>query len=316
VRRARRVREVKKLLSRKGPGIVFAMIQKMQDRDLDDLGPDDEVGDLGLLNEDESILVMVDEAHRSHTNTHSTATSSRRSPTAPASASPARRSSWARRSAPTTIFGEFIDRYTIKEAEEDGATVPILYEGRTAEGAVSDGRDLDQLFEDLFHGPLEAEREAIKRKYGTKGSVFEAERLIEAKAADMLRHYVEHILPNGLKAQVVAYSRRAPSAIKRPSRRRGTSWWRRRSRWTSTRGPARRPGALKEAEEDPSCRAGLARARRLLKQLEFAAVISPDNNDPRSGGSGATREDREPHRGENALQEASPRPREDDDRSE
>ena len=36
------------------------------------------------------------------------------------------------RSAPTTIFGEFIDRYTIREAEADGATVPILYEGRTA----------------------------------------------------------------------------------------------------------------------------------------------------------------------------------------
>ena len=28
------------------------------------------------------------------------------------------------------IFGEFIDRYTIKEAEADGATVPVLYEGR------------------------------------------------------------------------------------------------------------------------------------------------------------------------------------------
>ena len=30
------------------------------------------------------------------------------------------------------IFGEFIDRYTIREAEADGAIVPILYEGRTA----------------------------------------------------------------------------------------------------------------------------------------------------------------------------------------
>jgi len=38
------------------------------------------------------------------------------------------------------IFGEYIDRYTIKEAENDGATVPILYEGRTAEGAVKGRR--------------------------------------------------------------------------------------------------------------------------------------------------------------------------------
>ena len=68
VERARNVRQVKRKLSRKGPGIVFAMIQKYQDRDLDQLTPGDEVGDLGLLNDDEAILVMVDEAHRSHSN--------------------------------------------------------------------------------------------------------------------------------------------------------------------------------------------------------------------------------------------------------
>jgi type I restriction enzyme R subunit len=37
----------------------------------------------------------------------------------------------------------------------------------------------------------------------------EAEHLIDAKARNMLRHYVENILPNGFKAQVVAVSRRA-----------------------------------------------------------------------------------------------------------
>jgi type I site-specific restriction-modification system R (restriction) subunit len=37
------------------------------------------------------------------------------------------------------IFGEFIDSYTIKESEADGATVPVLYEGRTGRGAIKDG---------------------------------------------------------------------------------------------------------------------------------------------------------------------------------
>ena len=37
----------------------------------------------------------------------------------------------------------------------------------------------------------------------------QTEELIAAKADDMMRHYVEHILPNHLKAQVVAYSRLA-----------------------------------------------------------------------------------------------------------
>jgi len=53
------------------------------------------------------------------------------------------------------------------------------------------------------------ELEAIKQKYATKGHLLEAERLIAAKARNMLRHYVENILPNGFKAQVVAVSRRA-----------------------------------------------------------------------------------------------------------
>src|SRR5205823_1618266 len=49
----------------------------------------------------------------------------------------------------------------------------------------------------------------IKAKYATSGNVLEAEKLIVAKAADMLRHYVDAVLPNGFKAQVVATSRLA-----------------------------------------------------------------------------------------------------------
>ena len=43
--------------------------------------------------------------------------------------------------------------FELQDAELDGATVPILYEGRTADGMVKDASGLDQLFEDLFrHG--------------------------------------------------------------------------------------------------------------------------------------------------------------------
>jgi type I restriction enzyme R subunit len=107
------------------------------------------------------------------------------------------------------IFVDFIDRYTIKEAEADGATVPVIYEGRTAEGAVKDGATLDGLFEDMFRDRTEDELEAIRKKYATKGNILEAPALIAEKARDMLRHYVTNLLPNGYKAQVVAYSRLA-----------------------------------------------------------------------------------------------------------
>ncbi len=278
VARARRVREVKTLLKRKGPGLVFAMIQKYQDRDLENLSADEEVGDLGLLNDDESILVMVDEAHRSHSSAlHGNLLQAL--PNCARVGFTGTPIIMGEKKRTHEIFGEFIDRYTIKESERDGATVPILYEGRTAEGAVSDGRDLDQLFEDLLADHSDEEREAIKRKYGTKGSIFEAERLIEAKGRDMLRHYVENILPNGLKAQVVAYSRRA--AI----------------RYQAAFVVARdelvgEAMALDEAsrslddialQSKPNkTRAAVYAWRSLgaLQEMEFAAAISTDHNDP------------------------------------
>ncbi len=87
--------------------------------------------------------------------------------------------------------------------------MPILYEGRTADGLVKDAPGLDQLFEDMFRDYAPDELAVIKAKYATEGDVLEAPLLIEQKARDMLRHYVSVVLPEGFKAQVVATSRQA-----------------------------------------------------------------------------------------------------------
>jgi type I restriction enzyme, R subunit len=109
----------------------------------------------------------------------------------------------------TDIFGAYIDVYRLIDAEKDGAVVPILYAGRTVKGAVRDGRDLDEVFEDMFAEHTSEELEEIQRRYATKGDVLEAENLIASKARNILRHYVETVLPGGFKAQLVAHSRRA-----------------------------------------------------------------------------------------------------------
>jgi type I restriction enzyme R subunit len=225
---------VQKLVSRKGPGLLFATIQKYRDPDSAgerELAEDDipessrasvEVAapaapayvakpaakPFEVLNEDDTILVLVDEAHRTqagdlHANLLAGLPNCARIgfTGTPIIMGDKKRTH--------QIFGEFIDRYTIKESEEDGATVPVLYEGRTAQGAVKDGASLDELFEDLFRERSAEELEAIKRKYATKGQIFDAPLLIADKARDMLHHYVTNILPNGYKAQVVAYSRLA-----------------------------------------------------------------------------------------------------------
>lgn len=279
---------LRRQLRKKGPGLVFGMIQKQRGGDTTgepSLKAEDlpkgtvarEPAPLEVLNEDENILVLVDEAHRSQAGDLHAALQVGLPNCArigftgtPILMGDKKRTH--------EIFGEFIDRYTIREAEDDGAIVPILYEGRTAHGAVKDGANLDELFEDLFREHTPEELEAIKKKYATKGQIFEAPDLIRDKARDMLRHYVTNILPNGFKAQVVAYSRLA--AV----------------RYLDAFSAAR-DELLAEAEamspdekamddealcqRPPAVQAQVQawRFRELLRRIEFAPVISGGNND-------------------------------------
>jgi type I restriction enzyme R subunit len=104
-------------------------------------------------------------------------------------------------------FGDYIDTYKLMDAVEDGATLQILYEGRTAETALKDKHGFDTKFEDLFRKRNYAEIEAIKKKYGAYGDLLEAENRIGAIARDLVNHYVNNILPDGFKAQVVCHSK-------------------------------------------------------------------------------------------------------------
>ncbi|WP_417812321.1 type I restriction endonuclease subunit R [Thalassospira alkalitolerans] len=269
---------LKKLAKRKGPGLVFATIQKYRtDEDVAGVtkGPAFEV-----LNEDDTIVVVVDEAHRTqagdlHANLMAALPNSARIgfTGTPIIMGEKKKTS--------KIFGEFIDKYTIKEAEADGATVPVLYEGRTAEGAVKDGATLDGLFEDMFRGRTEEELEAIRKKYATKGNILEAKELIEEKARDMLRHYVTNLLPNGYKAQVVAYSR--------------TAVVRYQAAFLAARDEllpeAEALSDLEKAMDDevlctkPAALQALVQAwryRETLEKIEFAAIMSGGNNDDAS----------------------------------
>lgn len=106
-------------------------------------------------------------------------------------------------------FGEYIDTYKLMDAVHDGATLQILYEGRTADTALKDKHGFDTKFEDLFKERSEEEILAIKKKYGATGDLLEAEKRIEAIAKDLVDHYIDNILPDGFKAQVVCHSKLA-----------------------------------------------------------------------------------------------------------
>jgi type I restriction enzyme, R subunit len=160
------------------------------------------------LNDSEEILVLVDEAHRSHTRTlHRNL--HKALPNAAIIGFTGTPILSSEKKETREIFGDFIDKYILQDAELDGATVPILYEGRTADGLVKDAPSLDALFEDMFRDYTAEELAIIKSRYATEGDVMEAPLLIEQKARDMIRHYAGVVLPEGFKAQIVATSRQA-----------------------------------------------------------------------------------------------------------
>ncbi len=279
------VAKVKDLLARPGPGLVFAMIQKYREVDADLAGEtkvtkssSDEKEPFGLLNESDAIVVLVDEAHRSHSsNLHANLLSAL--PNCARIGFTGTPIIMGEKKRTHEIFGEFIDTYTIRESEADGATVPILYEGRTTKGAVTEGRDLDEVFEDMFAERTAQELDAIKKRWATKGNVLEAPKMIEAKARDMLRHYVDIVMPNHFKAQVVATSRLAAVRY--------------REAFLAARDelvaeierldPSQKiPEAIDRAGELPTKLARLVRASAhlpLIKALDFVPVISGGHND-------------------------------------
>ncbi|MBU0541267.1 MAG: type I restriction endonuclease subunit R [Gammaproteobacteria bacterium] len=283
---------VKTLARRKGPGLIFATIQKY--RDPDSVGePPLKAEDLpimeeskaafkeddrfGVLNDDDSILVMVDEAHRTQAgDLHANLLAGL--PNCARIGFTGTPIIMGEKKRTHEIFGEFIDKYTIKEAEADGATVPVLYEGRTANGAIKDGASLDELFEDLFRHHTSEELEAIKRKYATKGPVFDAPALIADKAQDIIRHYVTNILPNGYKAQVVAYSRLAAiryfEALKRARDELLAD-----AHALSAADKALDDEALCQRPAKEQAVVQAWRYRDTLARIEFAPVISGSNND-------------------------------------
>jgi len=276
VRKVRSTQKLKEVVAEEGPDLVFAMIQKYQQRD-DPEDSEEEAELFPVLNESESILVLADEAHRSHAK-ELHANLMKALPNCAKIGFTGTPIIVADRKRTQEIFGDFIDKYTIQQSEADGATVRIIYEGRTADAAVRDGRTLDLVVEDMFRDRTPQELEAIKAKYATRGNVLEAPRLIADKAEDMLRYYVEHVLPNELKALVVGTSRLAAIRYQEAL----TAAHQRLVAKLETLDPA----LLSLSDEELASRDAetwfLVRAHAYLdtiRRLEFATVISQGHND-------------------------------------
>ena len=186
--------------------------KKLPDYLADALGEKEQVPEyatMEVVNDSDRIVCMIDEAHRSQggdvgDNLFSALPNATRLAFTgtPLITDRHTKKTWQR-------FGGYIDKYRLQDAVDDGATVQILYEGKTADTALNEKHEFDTKFEDLFANRTDEEILAIKKKYGATGDIFEAEKRIEAIANDLVNHYIENILPNGFKAQVVCNSKMA-----------------------------------------------------------------------------------------------------------
>lgn len=283
IQRVRRADKLRKILAEHGPGLVFAMIQKYRDTDNADqvgLAGDEICEELGVLNTDASIVILVDEAHRSQTSAlHANLMAAL--PNAAKIGFTGTPIMAEGKKKTTSIFGTFIDTYTLRQAEEDGAVVPIFYEGRTAKGAVSGGSDLDQLFEDMFVEQSPREIEELKNRYATTGAVLEAPALIAAKARSMMWHYLSAIFPGGFKAQVAATSRVAAVRYREALIAARDEFVKLAGDLPSSLIEEFDTGSL-DVDSLPRETQILLRSRAqldLIRELEFVPIISGDNND-------------------------------------
>ena len=197
IRHADSVKSLKELLASDASDIVTAMVQKFQEN-ADDMN-------FPVLNVSDKIIVLADEAHRTQYGTLGAAinTALPNAPKIAFTGTPLIRSQKT-----TNTFGSYIDTYTIEQAVQDGATVQILYEGREATVRVT-GDSLDSLFDEYFSDRTDEEKAAIKKKFGTTQAILEAPQRIRRVCIDILKHYKEHIQPNGFKAMIVTSSRNA-----------------------------------------------------------------------------------------------------------
>ncbi|PEW48223.1 restriction endonuclease subunit R [Bacillus thuringiensis] len=187
-------KSLKELLSNDNSDLIMAMIHKFQEKDLEHVFPE--------LNNRPNILIMTDEAHRSQYSLLA-ANLDKALPEATSigfTGTPTEKTE--------KKYKDYIDKYTMRQAIDDGVTLEIVYEGLTHNAEVADKKGMDDKFEDIFSDYDLTERLKILG-FGSRDAYLDAIETIKAKSKSMVNHFVEHIFSGGFKAQIVANSREA-----------------------------------------------------------------------------------------------------------
>lgn len=102
--------------------------------------------------------------------------------------------------------GMLTPQYTIRQAVEDGAVVPLLYEGRHAE-IKQDKAAVDLWFDRFTVGLNDKQKADLKKKYARAEMLNKAEQVVYMRAFDISEHFRANWQGTPFKAQLVAPSK-------------------------------------------------------------------------------------------------------------
>ncbi|HDP25487.1 MAG TPA: type I restriction endonuclease subunit R [Deltaproteobacteria bacterium] len=194
---------LRELLKVASGGVVFTTIQKFMPDQKGDVHP--------LLSDRANIVVIADEAHRSQYDFIDGFARHLHDALPHASfigftGTPIESDD---RSTPA-VFGEYIDKYDILRAVEDGATVPIYYENCLAriELVESEKPRIDPVFEEITEGEEETGRQKLRSKWAALEAMVGAEKRIALVAEDLVAHFEARLEAMDGKAMIVCMSRR------------------------------------------------------------------------------------------------------------
>lgn len=177
------------LAAKRVGGILFTTLQKFgRTKEEKESGADHP-----LLSDRRNIVVVVDEAHRSHyDNLDGYARHLRDAlPHATLLAFTGTPISEAERNT-REVFGDYIDIYDLKRAADDGATVKVYHEGRVIQLVLDSDVDptkIDEEADRITDGLDDAERKRVEEAVATMNAMYGAPARIRDLAADLVAHW-------------------------------------------------------------------------------------------------------------------------------
>ena len=201
-KQAETVAHLKKLLKRPAGGIIFSTVQKFEP---------EKGKKFPTLSTRENIIVIADEAHRSHYNFIKGYARYIREglPNAAFLGFTGTPIELGDRST-IQVFGDYIHVYDLSKAEKDDAIVPIIYENAYIRlGLASHAKEfLDEKFEEITEREEVEVKEKLKTKWAKLEKVVGSKRVLTTVAKDIIEHFENRLQAIEGKALVTCMSRR------------------------------------------------------------------------------------------------------------